>query len=80
MRSSIKNSDELREFLCETAVEIRYKHLDVDRGQAIAKLAAQVNESVRIEIMANRIAAEMGESHQKFGALPIGMSPVVVTT
>ena len=71
MSEEIKTTGQLRKALLEAINDVKCKHLDVDRGMCMTKLASQVNESMRIEIMANRLLVEMGTTTQELGALPL---------
>ena len=70
-KETIKSSAELRKFLVDACVDVRYGHLKVDKAQAVAKLAAQVNESLKLEIMAFQMLTSIGQGDQKIGALPL---------
>lgn len=71
MREKISKSGDLRKFLSEAMHDVRYGHLEVDRAQAAVKAASQINESIRIECLANKIQAENRQTMQQFGALPL---------
>jgi hypothetical protein len=71
MPNEIKTTGQLRATLLEAINDVRCKHMDVDRAVCVSKLASQANESLRIEIMANRMLAEQGNNTQSLGSLPL---------
>jgi len=64
---SIQTTGELREFLLDTMIEVRFGNLDLDKAARLTKLATQVNESIYAEIKASKLRAEAGETLPRLG-------------
>lgn len=69
----IKDLDSFRKYLCNAIERVDKGDLDTVRALRIAKLAAQVNESLRVELAAARLVLEKNEEPPKLGKLPIGI-------
>jgi hypothetical protein len=63
-------SGELREMLMSVIDSVREGKVEPDDANAIAKLAAQINQSLKIEIDARTDDAAMGKV--ALGSMPIG--------
>ena len=51
-KKMLKTSSDLRKFLMDAAMAVREGTLDPYRAKVISKLAAEVNENLRLEIIA----------------------------
>lgn len=69
--AKIKNTGDLREFLCSTINSVANGTIDTDKARNITKLAAQVNESFYSEIKIAKTMIEMGKPTSDLGSLPI---------
>lgn len=65
---------ELRRELALTLHDVRYGHMESQRGLAVAKIAGQIANLMSAEIEACRFLSELGQSTQRFGATPINKS------
>lgn len=57
--------------LLDTIEKIRSGEIGVERGITVAKLAAQTNESLRVEILADRLLLELGSDVPPTGNLAL---------
>lgn len=73
MKAAPQTMGELRKMLAETLQEVRYGHMDPQRGAAVAKLGGQIANLIHAEIDAWKYLAEVGAEvgDQRVGALPI---------
>jgi len=71
MKNSIKTTRALREFLTSALVDVRNGTLDVDKANAVNKLAGQVNSSIYGEIKAKVVLSKMGEKTAAHGDLEL---------
>jgi hypothetical protein len=71
MANSIKNTGELREFLCNMLVGIKNGHVENDKARNMTKMAAQINESFYSEIKIAKVRMEAGMQVAELGRLPI---------
>ena len=62
---------ELRRDLAQVMHDMRYGHLDVPRGLAVGKIAAQIANLMNAEIEACRFLSELGQNTQVLGGTPI---------
>ena len=67
--AKIKNTGDLREFLCSAINSVANGTMDTDKARNVTKLAAQVNESLYSEVKVARMRLELREEAAKFGAL-----------
>jgi hypothetical protein len=51
-KKMLKTSSDMRKFLMDAAVAVREGTLDPYRAKVISKLATEINENLRLEIMA----------------------------
>lgn len=72
MSAKIKNTGDLRKFLCQAIVEVQSGDMAPDVASRITKLASQVNESFYSEIKVHKVMLESGNEASKLGDLPIG--------
>ncbi len=54
------SAGELREMLISSIEAVKTKRIDHQQAMSIAKLAAQVNESLKVELHAMELAKELG--------------------
>lgn len=63
--STLKTTGQFRKFLLSSISDVKNKELEVDRANSIARLSAQVNHSMRIELLAdiktNKNVSDLGE-------------------
>jgi len=71
MKNSIKTTRELREFLTSSMADVRNGKLDVDKANAVNKLAGQINSSVYGELKAKVVLSKMGEEVVAHGDLEL---------
>jgi len=71
MKNSIKTTRELREFLTSAMSDVRNGRLDVEKANAVNKLAGQVNSSVYGELKAKVVLSNMGEKTADHGELAL---------
>jgi hypothetical protein len=71
VKSSIKNSGDLRAFLCNAMVDVRNGTLEVDKASVIQKLATQVNENMYAEVKVSKMLADAERGHYVLGQLPL---------
>ena len=68
----ITNLDSFRKYLCSAIERVDNGDLDTVRALRIAKIAAQVNESLRVELAAARLVLEQDKKPPQLGRFPIG--------
>ena len=68
--NEIKNTADVRKFLAEVMVDVRYGHCEVNVAEAVADVAAQFNHSLSLELKAMKMIQGQG-SEPKLGALPM---------
>jgi len=66
---------QLRKMLAETMAEVRYGHMDPSRAIAVAKVAAQITQTITAEMNAQKLLWDLGVANQDFGALPLNTLP-----
>lgn len=71
MKSKIRTTGELREFLAMMMVGVKNGDLDLDKASRITKMAGQINESFYAEIKVAKIRLEAGEEMRKLGEMEI---------
>ncbi len=64
------SAGELREMLIASIEQVKANRMDHQQAMSIAKLAAQVNESLKVELHAIELAKELGL--KDFKPKPIG--------
>lgn len=69
--SKIKTAGELRGFLADVLVDIRNGSVDVAEASAIAKVAAQINQSLAVEVNTALQLQKMGKDHPVAGSMMI---------
>lgn len=69
--TEFKTTAELRKFIMQTMLDVRYGHCDVAVAEAVFDGAAQLNHSLSLEIKTFKLMAEQGQGKQKLGALPM---------
>lgn len=65
----LNTAGELRGFLADVLTGIRDGTVAVDRAQAIAKVTAQINQSLIVEVNAALQIRKMGEGHPEAGSM-----------
>lgn len=71
MKAVPNTMGQLRRMLAEACHEVRYGHMDPQRGVATAKIAAQIANLIKVEIEAAQFMAEVGGQQKSLGELPI---------
>jgi hypothetical protein len=70
--TDIKTAGELRTFLTGVLLDIRRGELDVEKANAIAKVSAQINQSLAVEVAAALKLEKMEGSYPLPGTMAIG--------
>ena len=70
--AQIKTAGDLRSFLADVLVDIRAGSIDADQASAISKVAAQINNSLAVEVNTALRLASMGKDHPVAGSMRIG--------
>lgn len=70
--AKIKTAGDLRSFLADILVDIRSGSIDADQASAISKVAAQINNSLAVEVNTALRLASMGKDHPVAGSMRIG--------
>jgi hypothetical protein len=68
----IKTAGDLRGFLAEVMQDIRRGNIEADQANAISKVAAQINNSLAVEVNTALRLAQMGKDQPIAGAMLIG--------
>ena len=68
---TIKTAGDLRGFLADVLVGIRSGSIDVDEANAIAKVSAQINQSLAVEVNTALQLQKMGKGHPEAGSMLI---------
>lgn len=72
---SIKTAGELRGFLADVLVGIRNGKVDADAASAISKVAAQINQSLAVEVNTVLQLQRMGKEAPEAGSMLIASAP-----
>jgi hypothetical protein len=72
MKTSIKTTGDLRTYLANTMVSVTVGEISPENAGRIAKLAAQINESMYVEIKQQKLIVELGKAVDDFGRTLIG--------
>ncbi len=67
--ASIKTAGDLRGFLADVLVGIRNGSVDTDEANAIAKVAAQINQSLAVEVNTTLQLQRMGKDQPVAGSM-----------
>lgn len=70
--AKIKTAGDLRTFLADVLIDIRNGAIDADQASAISKVAAQINNSLAVEVNTALRLASMGKDHPVAGSMAIG--------
>ena len=70
--SEIKTTGQLRAMLAIAAKSVMNGSMDIDRANALHKLAKNISDSLYSETKIAMFRHEVGESIEKFGELSIG--------
>jgi hypothetical protein len=65
--NKIETFGEVRQFLLETAINLRDKNMDVSTGTAIAANMKVLNDNIQVEINAAKLAIQTEQTMHKFG-------------
>jgi ribosomal protein L40E len=68
----IKTAGELRSFLAEVLIGIRDGSVNPTQAQAISKVAAQINQSLSVEVNTALQLERMGKDHPVAGTMQLG--------
>lgn len=68
---TIKTAGDLRTFLADVLLDIRKGDVDVNKANAIAKIAAQINQSIATEVNTALQLKRMKQDQEEPGALLI---------
>jgi Zn finger protein HypA/HybF involved in hydrogenase expression len=69
--TKITTAGELRGFLAEVLLGIRSGAVDVEEAHAIAKVSAQINHSLAVEVNTALQLQKMGKDHPEAGSMLI---------
>lgn len=72
MQQEIKTAGDLRMFLAQLLVDIREGKINPTQAQAAAKLAAQINQSLAVEVNTALQLERMGKNHPIAGSMALG--------
>lgn len=75
----IKTAGELRGFLADVMIDIRNGAIEPSQAQAISKIAAQINQSLSVEVNTALQLERMGKDHPVAGSMLIGERPAGTT-
>lgn len=68
---ALKTSGDLRKFLYETMESVANGTIDVKKAMTAAKLAAQINESLKVEVELSIRGQALGHVQNDPGAMPL---------
>lgn len=74
MKDEIKTTGQLRAMLANAAKGVLNGDLDIERANALHKIAKNISDSLYSETKIAMFRHEVGQSMEKFGDLPIGDS------
>ena len=69
--SKLRTAGELRGFLADVLADIRQGHVDTNKANAIAKIAAQINASLQVEVTTALQLEKMGGGKAVAGSMVI---------
>ena len=70
--TKIQTCADLRKFLAEALVDLRYGHLDLKVARGMSEMSAQMNSSLKAEIQGWKLRADQGYTEdQRFGSFPL---------
>lgn len=75
---TIRTAGELRGFLAEVLQGIRSGSVDVEEAQAIAKVAAQINQSLAVEVSVAIRLQNLGRDQPPAGSMLIASGPAAM--
>ena len=72
MKSEIKTTGQLRTMLATAAKGVLNGDLDIERANALHKIAKNISDSLYSETKISMFRHEVGQTIEKFGELPLG--------
>ena len=71
--SKIQTAGELRGFLIEVMQDVRSGRMDTSQAHAVAKMAAQINNSISTEVSAAIQLEKLGKGSAEAGSMLVGV-------
>lgn len=72
MKNGIKTTGQLRAMLADAARQVMDGDMDIERANALHKIAKNISDSLYSETKIAMFRADIGQQIDKFGAMEIG--------